>query len=299
MPDPQDAGLATTSFIPFRPLTISEMFGGAGKIVVKHWPSLVGIPVALLIAAAAAGAALGLIAGQVLMSSLTASDNLDSFFTGMIAMYVVVGILVYVLAFPLDALLIALSVIATNKAVRGEVIRAGEVFQIARRRMLAVCRLTLFYYTIFIVSDVVVYGLVLVALFASPSAGMGVMLLLFAANFVVGILFSLAPVVLVIEGRGVMDSLKRSLQLTKSAWGRLLAIHLLWMVGVGAVLMLPGFAWFALGPVGFIAVMVAAFGALIAWFRTMQVLIYTDLRMRQENYEQELLADWSRNTATH
>jgi hypothetical protein len=105
--------------------------------------------------------------------------------------------------------------------------------------------------------------------------------------------------VLVVEGRGVFDSLKRSMQLTKSAWGRLLGVHLTWAVCVTPLLIVPWFAYFALGIVGFILFFAVAFAALIAYVRTMQVLIYTDLRMRQESYQAELIADWTRNTSSH
>jgi hypothetical protein len=89
------------------------------------------------------------------------------------------------------------------------------------------------------------------------------------------------------------------MQLTKSAWGRLLGVHLLWAVCVTPLLIVPWFSYLTLGIVGFIVFTAVAFAALIAYVRTLQVLIYTDLRMRQESYETELLADWTRNTASH
>lgn len=293
------AGVNTTPLIPFRPMTLGELFGGAVKIVVKYWTTLMGIPLVLLVACMAVFTVVALIAMQMMMTGLSSVDDGGTLFTGMIAMYVVLAILVYVVAFPADALLIALSVIATDKAVRGERVRLGEVFQLARRRMFAVCRLTLTFYTMFIVSDILIYALVFMALFAAPALAMVLMFALGAANFVIGILFSLSPIVVVVEGRGVFDSLKRSMQLTKSAWGRLLGVHLLWAVCVTPLLIVPWFSYLALGIVGFIVFTAVAFAALIAYVRTLQVLIYTDLRMRQESYETELLADWTRNTASH
>lgn len=292
-------GVTTMPFIPFRPMTLGELFGGAVKIVLKYWTTLLGIPLVLLVACMAVFTAVALIAMEIMMAGLSSVDDVGTLFTGMIAMYVVLAILVYVVAFPADALLIALSVIATDKAVRGERVRLGEVFQLARRRMFAVCRLTLTFYTMFIVSDILIYAFVLMALFAAPALATVLMFALGAANFVIGILFSLAPIVVVVEGRGVFDSLKRSMQLTKSAWGRLLGVHLLWAVCVTPLLIVPWFAYFALGIVGFAVFTAVAFAALIAYVRTLQVLIYTDLRMRQESYEAELLADWTRNTASH
>ncbi len=296
---PAAGGIAPVPYIPFRPMTFPEIFTGAFKVVSRNWPTLVGIPLLLLLAAGLAGCLLGYIMVQVILSS---GDSLLSAGAGsFMALFVVFGLLIYAVSLPLDALLIALGVITTDKAVRGERIRMPEVFALARQRMFAVTRLTLAYYSFFIVTDMLVYTIVIAAVMSSSYAvGIFFYLVLLAANFVLGIMFSLAPIVLVIEHRGVVDSCKRSMQLVKSAWGRILAIHALWAVCVMPILMLPSFAIsFVLGPIGMLLFMIIALSFMLAFTRTLQLLVYTDLRMRQEQYEHELIADWARNTATN
>lgn len=281
-------------------MTFPEIFTGAFKVVSRNWPTLVGIPLVLLLAAGLAGCLLGFIMVQVILSS---GDSLFSAagFGSFMVLFVVFGLLIYAVSLPLDALLIALGVITTDKAVRGERIRMAEVFTLARQRMFAVTRLTLAYYSFFIVTDIVVDTIVIAAVMSSSyAAGIFFYFVLLAANFVLGIMFSLAPIVLVIEHRGVVDSCKRSMQLVKSAWGRILAIHALWAVCVMPVIMLPSFAIsFILGPIGMLLFMIIALSFMLAFTRTLQLLVYTDLRMRQEQYEHELIADWARNTATN
>lgn len=296
-----------TAPIPLRPLTIPELLGGAAKIVLKNWPVLIGIPVAILVGFVVIASVVMLVVMKIMadaaMSMIDASDfssttDVGSMLTTFVVMWIVLAVAMYALALPADALLIALSVIATDKAVRGERVRLAEVFRLARGRMFAVCRLTLTYYLLFlIIPDVLFVVVFFVAIGVSPFAAMPLMVAITVGCFLMGIVFSLAPIVLVVEKRGVADSMKRSAQLAKPAWGRLLAIHLLWAVCVTPLLLVPSvMVSFILGFVGFAVFWILAFGALIAYFRTLQMLIYTDLRMRQEGYDRELVAAWSRNT---
>jgi hypothetical protein len=286
---------ARVPVIPLRPLTFGEILSGGLRVMLKNWPTLIGIPTAILVAfitvfglvaIAMFSAALGAtssMSGLMFTSVATASDVFGTLM-GMMLLYLIVTCAV---ALPADALLIALSVIATDKAVRGEPVRLGEVFRLARTRMWATCRLTLTFYLIFTIPEF------LITMFASLFAGVGGFVLAslgcFAYAFTVGIMLSLSPIVLVVERRGVVDSLKRSMALAKPALGRLLGVHALWVVCV-TPLMIVSFLLFA-NPVIFVLLL----AGLIACFRTLQMLIYTDLRIRQENYDRELLVDWERN----
>lgn len=298
-PSPQSA--PAVAFIPFRPLTVSELFGGAFRIMRSYWPTLVGIPVAILVVFLIVFMSAGYVAVEVMSgmmtSSMSAGMSLDGMMATMTGMWIIGTLLLYVIALPADALLIALTVISTHKAVRGEPVRLIEVFRLARGRMFAVCRLTLGYYALFVVVDLLYSAVVMLAL----GEGVSALLLgipLFVGCFAIGILTSLAPIVLVVEGRGVADSLKRAMQLAKPAFSRLLLIHFMWAVCVLPILIVPAVIFsYILGFFGALLTLALSFGVLIAFFRTLQMLIYTDLRMRQENYEQELIADWTRNTA--
>lgn len=284
--------------IPFRPMSFPEIFTGAFKVVGKQWPTLVGIPLVTLLAAGLILVVIFMIMIEVLITSSDSVFNTAGL-GSLIVIFVIIGIVLYAVALPLDALLIALTVITTDKAVRGERIRMAEVFAVARQRMFPVLRLTLGFYTIFIVSDLLAYAVVFAAILsASLVGGLFVVLLFFVANFVLGIMFSFAPIVVITEKCGAIDSFKRSMQLVKRAWGRILGIHLLWMVCVAPILMIPGLTVsFLLGSLGTALFTLAAMALILACTRTLQMLVYTDLRMRQENYEHELIADWTRNTA--
>lgn len=297
-PAPTPAAAPTpVAFIPFRPMSFPEIFTGAFKVIRGNWPTLVGIPMAILLAAGVAGAVIGFIVVQILIAG---GDTLfgAAGFGSILVVFGIFFIVIYAIALPLDALLIALSVITTDKAVRGERIHMTEMFSLARQRFLPVTRLTLVFYGIFILTDIVVYAIVITAVITSSlAAGIFFYLVLLVANFVLGIMFSLAPIVVVLEQRGAMDSLKRSMHLVKTAFGRILGIHLLWVVCVAPILSIPLFAFsFFLDIIGLLLFSFLALAFLLAYVRTMQVLVYTDLRMRQENYEQELIADWLRNT---
>lgn len=288
---------APIAYIPFRPMTFPELFTGAFKVLGRNWPTLVGIPMAILLAAGVAGAIVGFVVIQIMISSGDAVFG-SAGFGLLLAVFGILFLLVYAIALPLDAILIALTVITTDKAVRGERIRLTDMFTLARQRILAVTRLTLVFYGIFIVTDIVVYTIVTAAVMTSSlAAGIFFYIVLLAANFLLGIIFSLAPIVVIIEPRGALDSLKRSMHLVKSAFGRILAIHLLWAVCVTPILLIPSLTIsFILGGLGMLLFIFIALPFLLAYVRAMQVLVYTDLRIRQENYEQELIADWARNT---
>ncbi|WP_156616782.1 hypothetical protein [Mycobacterium sp. 852014-52144_SCH5372336] len=294
---PRPVGAPPVAYIPFRPMTFPELFGGAFKLVTKNWPTLVGIPLVVLLAAGVAFSVVGLVVLQIMMSTGETLFNTMGF-GSLFVLYGIFILVMFAVALPLDAMLIALSVLATDKAVRGERIRLTPVFSLARQRIFPVLRLTLAFYGIFLLVDLLLYGIVFAAIM-SASFALGIVLycVLLAANFAVGIMFSLAPIVVVTERRGVADSFRRSMELVKSSWGRVLAIHLLWALCVVPLLMLPSFVLpFLLGPVGIVLFFVVAFALLIAYVRTLQLLVYTDLRIRQEHFEHELIADWARNT---
>jgi hypothetical protein len=304
-PEPTDDPRTTpaTEIIPFRPLTIPDIFLGAFRVVARNWPTLIGIPAVILIGFVVfLGVALYLL---VTVFSDVFAPLFGGLFTasmesGSLAVLTVVVMVCYflftaALALPADALLISTSVIATDMAVRGGRVRLAEVFRASRMRMFAVCRLTLVFYGISFMPDIVLTF----ALFTlGISALLPVMVICFIGMFIVGILFSLSPIVLVVENRGVADSLRRSMQLAKPAFGRLLAIHALWAVGATALLMMSWVPVFIFGDLAVLLAVPYLIGlpVMVSYFRTVQMLIYTDLRIRQESYERELLADWTRNT---
>jgi hypothetical protein len=297
------ARIASTPPVPFRAMTIPELFAGAVKIVVRNWPTLMGIPVGILLAFIA----FIYVAVEALVhfmldtssalngGSLFGSGDASSFISGMTILMIVFVLVCAAVALPADALLLALSVMATVRSVRGQPVRLADMFRQARPRIFAVCRMTLVFYLIAFLPDIAVITVFSLGGLAVYFNGVALTVFWMAtiATFVLSILFSLSPIVLIVEGRGVMDSLRRSVRISRPAWGRLIGIHLLWVACMAPVV-------FVTLVVGSNVVLYAVIGGcLLACFRVLQVLIYTDLRIRQEHYEQELIADWTRQTGYH
>ncbi|KAB7758434.1 hypothetical protein [Mycolicibacterium mucogenicum] len=303
--------------IPLRAMTIPEIFTGTAKIMVRYWPALLGIPVAILVGFALFVYASAATISTVVVKATTTVGagglaNLDSLMTGMLVLWVVYFAVIAAIALPADALLISLTVIATDRAVRGLPIQSRDVLRQARQRMFAVCRLTLAFYVILFLPQFVFYLIltsspkVMLAM-AGPAGLVLAFLVMFPLYFGLGLLLSLAPIAVVVEGRGIGAALQRSVQLLKPAFGRILGIHVLWSICMVLVL----WGYFALlgeqiltnlfdSPVlaaADLLVFAAVVGVMIGFFRVLQALIYTDVRIRQEGYDRELIADWNRAAA--
>lgn len=289
---------APVPYMPFRSMTFTEMFRSAWAVLSRNWPTLVGVPAVILTAFAVVFGIVLTLGTTVLMQAMdTTFSSTGSIGTVVVVMFVGLTLLTYAVALPADALLIALSVIVTHKAVSGEQIRLATVLPLARQRMFAVVRLTLAFYTIFFLTDAIFYFGIVATLFTAPAAVVPVMILLFAFNFAVGIMLSLSPIVVVMEGRGVVDSFRRSFELVKLDWTRILGIHAMWAICVIPLLLLSSFfVSIALGGIGIGVFFIVALSLLIAYTRTLQMVAYMDLRMRHENFDRELFDAWTRNT---
>lgn len=315
VPRPQAA--PAVPLIPLRPMTTPEIFTGTAKIIFRYWPVLLGIPVAILVGFALFVYASATTIGTIVVKASTSVGagglaNLDSLMTGMLVVWVVYFIVIAAIALPADALLISLTVITTDRAVRGLPIQSRDVLRQARQRMFAVCRLTLAFYAILFLPQLVFYLIltsspkVMIAL-AGPGGLVLAFVVMFPIYFGLGLILSLAPIAVVVEGRGVGAALQRSAQLLKPAFGRILAIHVLWSVCMVVVL----WGYFALfgdqilmnlldSPVLAavdLLVFAGVVGVMIGFFRVLQALIYTDVRIRREGYDRELIADWNRAAA--
>src|SRR5690606_7943476 len=64
--------------IPFRPLTFPEIFTGAFRVVARNWPTLVGIPIAILAALFIVFGVVSAIVMSIAVSATSASSFLDS-----------------------------------------------------------------------------------------------------------------------------------------------------------------------------------------------------------------------------
>lgn len=271
--------------IPFRPMTVPELYAAAVKILLRNWPTLVGVPALIC---TGFGAVFVLIMNS--LEAPTPAHVAELLITGhdtllsVLAMTLAVLAVLYVLVLPADALLILLGVQATDKVVGGKRVRFEEMFCRATERVRAVSRLTSAYYMV---------GVVVVVLHVAArhsgfyAATIPLLVVATVTAFVLGMLLSMSPIVMILENRGVAESFGRSIQLCKPAAGRIIGIHVLWMTGMAAVALLSSaLTW---------VTVVITYPVLIGLVRCLQMLVYTDLRIRQENYGPELLAEWVRN----
>jgi len=269
-------------------MTIPELFNGAFTIMLRNWPTMVGVPSVIL-----TGIAVLLAAGMYVLVQITSSPQLVDLFLGDGVLRLGAGPLVLIMTMllmfcavvlPGDGLLISLGVHATDRAVRGERIRFDEVLRRAKQRKLAVCRLASLYYLAGVAVLLIQIGAVFTGFY---TALLPTMLVCGIASLVMGLLLSMSPVVLIVENRGLADSFRRSIELCKPAVGRIFVINLVaWMGCVTSVLMLSMVTW---------VVAVLACPVVLGLIRCLPMLIYADLRMRQGNYGQELQTQWTRN----
>lgn len=274
--------------VPFRPMTVAELFLGAFTIMLRNWPTMVGVPSIIL-----TGIAVLLAAGMYLVVQMMGSpqiadlilgDDVLRFGAGPMMLVLALMLMFCAVVLPGDGLLISLGVHATDKALRGERIRFDEVVRRARRRKLAVCRLAGAYYLTGVVLLLIQLGAYLSGFL---DALLPTMLLGGLVSLVMALLLSMSPVVLIVEDRGVVDSFRRSIQLCKPALGRIFVINVVMWVGcVGPVVLLSMVTW---------VVAVLACPVVFGLLRCLPMLIYADLRMREGDYGQQLQAEWARN----
>ncbi|ORV67774.1 hypothetical protein AWC09_16545 [Mycolicibacter hiberniae] len=271
--------------IPFRPMTVPELYAAAVKILLRNWPTLVGVPAVIC---TGFGAVFVMIMHS--LEAPTPAHVAQLLFSGhdtmlsVSSMTLAVLVVLYALVLPADALLILLGVQATDKVIGGKRVRFEEMLCSATERVCTVCRLTFAYYMI----GVVALLLHVVARYSGfYAATIPLLVVASVAAFVLARLLSMSPIVLIRENRGVAESFRRSIELCKPAAGRIIGIYVLWMAGMVAVALLSSaLTW---------VTVVITYPVLIGLVRCLQMLVYTDLRIRQENYAPELFAEWMRN----
>ncbi|MBV7703958.1 PQQ-binding-like beta-propeller repeat protein [Nocardia nova] len=291
-----DRGGATGPVIPFAPLSFGDILTGAFRAIRRYWPALIGFTLTLMVAALVAFSVLARVVFTVALDT-GADSSISGFLAHLMLGLIFLVVVLCAIGIPVDAMVNAVCVITADRAVRGERAPLSEVVGAARRRFWPLCRLMVVFYTVFVAGP----WLVEIAAFLVAGFGTGVAALpfVFIAIYVLGIVFSLAPVVMTLEGTGVVESLSRSAALVKPAFLRVVGLQLLWSVLVVGALMLSGL------PFGLISLLVPSdavvtvfvplylvIAVVVAFplFRAVQTLIYTDLRLRSGTYGAE--TDW-------
>ena len=271
--------------VSLRPHSMTEIFANTRTAVQRNWKVALLFPIALIIAGSLAVGLLTIAAVYIGRSAFTGTASFGAGSTGsdfaanpgtlfaeILILYVAVVLLIWI---PLDAVVTGVTVTSAAHAARSSTVRLREALAATRSRMFALCRLSLIFSAIFylillilfpVASIIITDRFGWIAFLASSIALSG-------ATLVATVLFSLAPVPLMLEGTGVFASLKRSAILVRPAWLRLTAVHAAWGLGTITLILMVNSILSGLG---------SLIGLAVAFpiFRTFQTLLYADLRTR-------------------
>ncbi len=222
--------------VPLRPLGLGEILDGAISYIRRDPTTVLGISAVISLGVAALQLVL-LVSFSSLLDALARDTTNPSDVVGLMPGAGGLTIVVVVLSFVLNILATGMLTTVMGQAVLGRRVTAAEAWQRAAARFWPLLGLTLLIGLILTGIAVVGLGISLllgvVVAQASNAGGLGILvgLLLALATWVawvwVYIRLLLAPVALMLEGAGILRSLRRSMSLVTGAWWRVFGIHLL------------------------------------------------------------------------
>ncbi|MDU0349550.1 glycerophosphoryl diester phosphodiesterase membrane domain-containing protein [Actinomyces sp. MRS3W] len=314
--------------IPLRPLSITEIIGGAFESLRAN-PRAMFLPALLVMGVAGLlSAVLTFVTTNSVFANFT-SSNYDAYDSGAsdaeiladalsttgsstLASFLTAGVTALA-----TALLTGLLIVTVSRSVLGRIATPAEVWERTKSRIWALIGQTLIIGLIgFAGIMIAIVGMVLLmmGMLSAVDDNSGANLALFAllgfllmiASVVVGAFFtvrlSVSGAALILENVGVWEGIRRSWNLTRGSFWRILGTLLLAGLITGAVsvvLAIPvGFisgigAAFALGAAALITAVSTFLGSVVnavimPFSAAVTALIYIDLRMRQEGLDVEL-----------
>ncbi|WP_435969782.1 hypothetical protein [Streptomyces sp. Qhu_M48] len=305
---------AKPGVIPLRPLGMGEILDGAVKTLRAYWRTVLAITVTVAVISQIAD----ILAQRYLVPEApapspdaTPAEALEQSLEAAQSSLIGLGpaLLVTLMASLFSA---ALLTVVISRAVLGRPVSLGSAWQEARPRLLQLVGLTLLLAALS--AGVVLVGL-LPGLLIGGSAGVALTLLgglgsLVAAVWLM-IRFSLASPALMLERRGVIQSLKRSAKLVQGAWWRIFGITLLTQLLIFVFAMIIAIPFTILGiavdgdgfsgllegsstTFGWSFLIITGIGGVITSAITypisagVTVLLYVDQRIRREALDLEL-----------
>ncbi|MFF2187082.1 hypothetical protein [Streptomyces sp. NPDC058155] len=231
--------------IPLSPLDLGEILGGAFSTLGRYWRQLLGIALAVFgVAFLLAGGALA-VAYAVVGEHLSAvvdtgrSTPAQADVQPLIIAFVVLWVVVMAVLLLATAVMQACCPAIVQEAVLGRPVRVGATLLRALSRVPAVLGtvllsgLIMMIPVLLFITGIVSTMVTVVATGGWDPAGL-LIPLAFAGALVLGplavwlwVLFSLAPAVVVIESRGPVGALRRSVELVRGSWWRICGISLL------------------------------------------------------------------------
>lgn len=306
-PAPGPIPVAQPGIIPLRPLTMGEIYDGAFKAIRANPMVMFGLAVVVVaVVTIIQGAVtwglneeLNRFAGQV-DPTMQDVDDLYGTLTASLVPSLVSAVVSFVVTTALNGVLIH----SISQSVIGRTLPLGELWRLVRPQLLRLLGLTL------LISVALVVGVVLcfVPAIAAGLSGelgltvglglLGLLLALLVMLFLV-VATVLATPTLVLERSGVLASLRRSWELTRTSFWRIAGIYLLTMILVGivaGVISAPiGLLGEAVGGVtgmtmGQLVASIAASAITTPFVAGVISLLYIDIRIRYEGLDTELAA---------
>ncbi|MFF8376839.1 hypothetical protein ACF07V_11980 [Streptomyces sp. NPDC015661] len=305
---------AKPGVIPLRPLGMGEILDGAVKTLRTYWRTVLSISVTVAVISQIADVLAQrylVLAGPELNPDATPAEQLEQSLDSAQASLIGLGpaLLVTMMASLVSA---ALLTVVISRAVLGRPVSLGSAWQEARPRLLQLLGLTLLLAAT--AAAVVSVGL-FPGLLIGGAAGVALTFLggLGAIVAVVWLMirFSLASPALMLERRGVVQSLKRSAKLVQGSWWRIFGITVLTQLLIFLFAMIIAIPFTAIGfmvdgdgfegllsgnatTFGWPFLIVTGIGGVITSALTypisagVTVLLYVDQRIRREALDLEL-----------
>jgi hypothetical protein len=303
--------------IPLRPLALGDILNGAFTSIRRNPKATLGFSAIVLSVSGVVSTLLSIAIRNAvsnrngtlrLGTQQSSSAQLASL--GHLGLVVLgAGLLSVVLGLAVEIVLTGMLTAVIGHGVLGRIVSIGEAWRVTAPRLPAVLGTTVLgglMIAALWVPYIVVIVLLAVAHAAVLAAILGVLgfLAMLCVTFAAGVMFSLSPAAVVLERQGPWQGLKRSWQLVRSSFWRVLGILLLTLVIIflaSFVLNIPfliiegisGGSVFGTGAQtsSVVAIVVAAIGGIVVGAITrpilagVSVLLYLDMRMRREGLD--------------
>jgi hypothetical protein len=303
--------------VPLRPLMFGEIMDGSFQAIRRN-------PKAMLGAAVLAQSLTAILAAVITAVTATSMGSIEawaesaspaeaaSLGVGFFSAFLVVGLLTLLIS----AVLQGAMVVPVARAILNRRTGFRQMWALSRSRAGALVRLAL----LLVAAGILAFGLLaaLAVALVSSMEGTGALLLIplvlasIALSIWIAVKLMVAPAAVVIEELGALAGLRRSWELTRANWWRILGITLVVSILVGVisqVVMIPvsllaGFLTTFTDPLGgggdaaatavALGVVTAVLGALVgalgyAFQTSVMALLYMDLRMRKDGLDITLL----------
>ncbi|MEW9870147.1 hypothetical protein [Arthrobacter sp. HS15c] len=314
---PQYVAPPKPGIIPLRPLMFGEIIDGSFQTIRRNARAMLGAALlaqslaVVLTAVLTAGSVASAASLETWIESLNEQDMVSVGFTVLAAV-----LLVAVLTVFLAAVLQGAMVVPVARSVLNRTTGFRQMWALARSRAGALVRLACLMVLGWLVGVALFVGLMVLVIAALGGTGALILIPLGLGGIALAVWIYIkilvAPAAVVIEELGAVDGLRRSWQLTRGNWWRILGITLVVSIMVAIIAqvvtipvsLLPAFYTSVVSPHGgpdeaiaagvAIALATAVISALVgavgyAFQTAVMALLYLDLRMRKDGLDIALL----------